>query len=313
MPGRKRASSDVTDAGYWDSLAGNDYENDVFSSLNDCVTDAVIRALDSCVDPTGVCLDAGCGPGLYLKTLSTRFSHVVGLDLSPGLIDLAKKRANDQSICNCSLRVQDLTKLKAKSFLKSASERIPGEGPLRGFSFALAANVLLGKFFSFMRAAITNVTDASFCIAAPDRTTRKEILSAISALLLRKGKLMVVAPSMESRLFMESVLRQWDEDAAANEGLASLRVPRDSKKNKRARRLALNDVLSGVLPAGETMTQHFLKEQLQCELAEAGLSIISCTKCSYALSTEFASPPKWMQKNGSISKPWDWIVVAQKQ
>ena len=77
------------------------------------------RALDDCADKAGVAIDCGCGPGLYLEPLSSRFSHVVGLDLAPALIDAARKRARESKYIDerkVTLKVQDLA-------CRTASER----------------------------------------------------------------------------------------------------------------------------------------------------------------------------------------------
>lgn len=43
--------------------------------------------------PTGRCLELGCGVGRITKPLSQRFDHVVAADISPGNLEVCKKRA----------------------------------------------------------------------------------------------------------------------------------------------------------------------------------------------------------------------------
>ena len=75
--------------------------------------------------------------------------------------------------------------------------------------------------------------------------------------------------------------------------------------------MGLDDLLNGVLPAGETATQHYLKEQLVAELGQAGLRVRSIEKVEFSMRTEFSEPPKWMGEE-RIGRPWDWMAVAEK-
>ena len=56
-------------------------------------------------------------------------------------------------------------------------------------------------------------------------------------------------------------------------------------------------------------TKHFLKEELEVLLGNRGLRTLEIEKIAYPWSTEFASPPRWMQ----APFPWDWLFVAQKR
>ena len=61
-------------------------------------------------------LDAGCGPGAYAKILVRRGARVVGVDVSPKMLRLARERVGDK----VELHLADLTKpmrfLRSKSF-----------------------------------------------------------------------------------------------------------------------------------------------------------------------------------------------------
>lgn len=52
-----------------------------------------------------VVLDAGCGPGLYVTELLARGAHVIGIDASANMIDLARRHTAGQ----ITLRQHDLT------------------------------------------------------------------------------------------------------------------------------------------------------------------------------------------------------------
>lgn len=51
-------------------------------------------------------LDAGCGPGLYAQILKERGADVVSIDVSPKMLELARKRLGDDA----DLRLADLSK-----------------------------------------------------------------------------------------------------------------------------------------------------------------------------------------------------------
>jgi ubiquinone/menaquinone biosynthesis C-methylase UbiE len=54
-------------------------------------------------------LDVGCGTGAFSRLLATRSDRVLGLDLSPGMIDVARQRSRKHS--NVSFEVADVLKM----------------------------------------------------------------------------------------------------------------------------------------------------------------------------------------------------------
>ena len=135
---------------------------------------------------------------------------------------------------------------------------------------------------------------------------------------------MFVVPSVESRMWMEHVYRLWDRDEATTEGLAGdsgrfggqQPAPKKSKANRASQKavrpqMTLDDLLNGVMPAGETPTQHYLKEQLVAELGEEGLLVRKIEKVEFSMKTEFPQPAKWMGEE-RVGRPWDWMAVAEK-
>ncbi|WP_331758039.1 class I SAM-dependent methyltransferase (plasmid) [Nocardia sp. NBC_01377] len=65
---------------------------------------AVLELLGDLTDR--VVLDAGCGPGLYVTELLARGAHVIAVDASANMIDLARRHAAGQ----ITLRQHDLTR-----------------------------------------------------------------------------------------------------------------------------------------------------------------------------------------------------------
>jgi 2-polyprenyl-3-methyl-5-hydroxy-6-metoxy-1,4-benzoquinol methylase len=73
-------------------------------------------ALDPWLDiqPGTRVLDVGCGVGRWSSMLAQRGAHVTGMDLSPTMIDEAKRRAEANGVGDkCRFLVQDLARLDA--------------------------------------------------------------------------------------------------------------------------------------------------------------------------------------------------------
>src|SRR5581483_8256805 len=64
------------------------------------------------VKPGTRVLDVGCGVGRWSRLLAARGAHVTGVDLSPTMIDQARRRAVLEGVADlCDFRVQDLSRL----------------------------------------------------------------------------------------------------------------------------------------------------------------------------------------------------------
>ena len=63
----------------------------------------------------GVALDIGCGTGEFTKKLSSLFSKVIGIDVSPKMIDEAKKRNNPSNV--------DFINVDVETYLKTTEEK----------------------------------------------------------------------------------------------------------------------------------------------------------------------------------------------
>lgn len=62
-------------------------------------------------------LDAGCGPGAFCVELARRGADVIGVDLSPTLIDLARERLADEEVAgSITLVAGDMTQQHDKPF-----------------------------------------------------------------------------------------------------------------------------------------------------------------------------------------------------
>ena len=145
-------------------------------------------------------------------------------------------------------------------------------------------------------------------LLSPCASTRRAIIKTVASTLEVGGSCLFVVPSLESRMWVEHLFRLWDGGRFPS---AQKKSKRDSASETMRSRMDLHDLLNGVLPAGETPTQHYLKEQLVAELGQAGLSVRSIEKVEFSMKTEFPEPPKWMGEE-RIGLPWDWMAVAEK-
>jgi ubiquinone/menaquinone biosynthesis C-methylase UbiE len=56
-------------------------------------------------------LDVGCGPGLLVCAFAPVVRHATGIDLTPAMLDQARKAAEEQRLANVSWQQGDVTKL----------------------------------------------------------------------------------------------------------------------------------------------------------------------------------------------------------
>ncbi|MEL7565559.1 MAG: class I SAM-dependent methyltransferase [Dehalobacterium sp.] len=86
----------------WDSRAEEFNRN----SSNERVTQIAGLLLSrQALDEKGEVLDIGCGAGKYSLEFAKRTKKVTGLDISPKMIDLAKKNASKHGLSNTEFRV----------------------------------------------------------------------------------------------------------------------------------------------------------------------------------------------------------------
>lgn len=68
------------------------YAENIFDELKDKPLDrALLDRFAEAVRPLGIAVDLGCGPGQIARYLHERGIHVIGVDLAPGMIELARE------------------------------------------------------------------------------------------------------------------------------------------------------------------------------------------------------------------------------
>lgn len=95
-------------------------ERDVYKDSTPVTALASRPTLEQCADafdeclgagPLGDVLDVGCGSGAFLRLLAPRASRAVGLDVSKRMRLLARSRAHQSGLSNCTIRDGALHKL----------------------------------------------------------------------------------------------------------------------------------------------------------------------------------------------------------
>lgn len=81
----------ATTAASYDQIA-REYADNIFDELKDKPLDrALLNRFAEAVPPPGIAVDLGCGPGQIARYLHERGVHVIGIDLSPAMVALAKE------------------------------------------------------------------------------------------------------------------------------------------------------------------------------------------------------------------------------
>lgn len=141
--------------------------------------------------------------------------------------------------------------------------------------------------------------DFAICINAiltPVAKDRNIFFQSLQACVKKGGRIVITVPSLESWLLTSLVQQQYKIDR-------SLFPPtRNAKEALRK----WNNIREGNADIDEVPHKHYLKEELQLLLQDAGFKAEKFEKIEYGWDTEFNRPPKWLQEPG----PWDWMVVG---
>jgi SAM-dependent methyltransferase len=249
------------DRQYWDSKAKN-YDKEIFFSILEDKTGLFKRQINKFASKKHDAADLGCGTGSYLPFLSKKFKSVYACDLSPKLIKKAEK--NCFACGNITFETVDMAKQKFK---------------LSGIRFAVSANVLI----------------------IPDDRIRRAIIRNIYRALPRGARLMLVVPSLESVLYVNYRLFEWN----IKDGMIRSKAIEAGLKSEHRKS---GSVADGLINIDGVTHKHYLKEELVVFLKSAGFKPEIVEKIEYRWDTEFDRPPAWMKK----PYPWDWMVICRK-
>ncbi len=254
----------VMHAHYWDRV-GDDYPSAIFDSVGNDRNGVIRERLEAYAAPAVDACDFGCGIGHHLPGLAPLFRRVYGVDFAESLLRQAAARCS--GLANVSLLQADLSRPRLRL-------------PLPKVRLALCANVLISD----------------------DLAMRRRILRNLHRHLARGAHALFLVPSLESALFCNQRLVEWnrrlgfDFDDALESGIPPTR--------KSAREL-----LQGLIRIERVPTKHYLREEVLVLLEAVGFRVVSVDRVEYGWDTEFERPPRWMGRPG----PWDWLLVARKR
>ncbi len=116
-----------------------------------------------------------------------------------------------------------------------------------------------------------------------------------------KGAAVFVVPSMESMLYSSWRLIDWYK----KERVEAADIDRDELNG--FMKPQPKQVLQGLIDINGVLTKHYSEPELHVVFERAGFQIKNIEKIEYDWTSEFATPPRWMQ----APFPWDWLVEAR--
>lgn len=244
---------------YWEKIAPI-YETEIFDVLKNDKNGHIVKAIQSFANQKKSIIDIGCAVGKWLPVLSPLFKQVHAIDIS------AK---------NLAIAEQKYTALKNISY-----QRID-----------MSAKTVPEIQF-----------DAAICINAiltADLKKRNLFFKHMASFLKPNADLVLVVPSLESKIFSHIIANKYNVDDAKNDT-----APTGKKAIEQIRYIK-----DGVTDIDDVPTKHFLKEELELLLDLEGFNTKQIQKIEYDWSTEFHKVPSWLKN----PKPWDWMVHAKKK
>jgi len=281
---------DTNPVEYWNAQARN-YDDNIFSTIDEDTTGIITSTLDrfsrledeeAADGPFGRCIDLGCGAGKYLPALSQRFRQVAAYDLSPKLVDLARKELSRRNIRNVIVDVRDL----AQVWYRDAS--MPSE-EMGSYGFAVMANVLIAPVSDIERAIMLRNALRSLCPG---------------------GRLMVIVPSLESALFVNMRCEEVSCEGPFNRSANALGedVLRKPTRTEGA------DLLRGILKRSGVRTKHFLEAEFELLASRTGFQVEAREKVCYSWHSELGLNSPSLVPAGLRRPPfpWDWLFVLRR-
>ena len=246
------------DKKYWETIAPK-YDDEIFDVLHNDKSGKIVTALMDIASKEKTVIDIGCAVGKWIPLLADNFKHVLAADISVKNLQIAKERHT--KFTNVEYVPMDM----------SADELM-----VTPCDVAICINAIL--------------TDS-----LPKRIN---FFQSLNMSINKNGSLILVVPSLESKLFTNIIANRWNVDGDHDEKVAS---------SKKAFALAKN-IKQGVTDIDNVPTKHYLKEELELLLSLEGFEVVQVEKINYTWSTEFTDPPKWLKG----PYPWDWMCVAKK-
>jgi SAM-dependent methyltransferase len=233
-----------------------DYDGQIFSCLANDRNGLIAEYIRKFKANSGTACDLGCGVGKFIPLPAENFKTVHAFDISADLLAQAKTDCGD--LPNVSYAKADLA---AGVKLSNAD-------------FALCVNIAI--------------------MQCPK--TRACIFKTIEKSLSPGGRAVVVVPSLESALYADFRLVQWNSRSGYSPKEAAWELEESS------------GIRQGLFDIEGTPTKHYLREEIIAMFEKSSLEVTSIEKVLYDWKSEFEKPPKWM----AAPYPWDWLVVLKK-
>ena len=245
--------------GYWEKIAPS-YETEIFDVLKNDTSGKIVKSIISFADPKKSVIDIGCAVGKWMPVLAPSFGKVQAIDISNNNLKIAAKKY--QHYTNITYERVDMS----------------------------AASIKIKKY------------DSAICINAILTSSLKKrnlFFKHMASYIKKGGDLVLVVPSLESKLFSHIIANKYNVDDAKKD-----KVPSGKRAISQIR-----FIKDGVTDIDDVPTKHFLKEELELLLTLAGFTVEKIEKINYKWSTEFHKPPSWLKN----PQPWDWMVKAIKK
>jgi 2-polyprenyl-3-methyl-5-hydroxy-6-metoxy-1,4-benzoquinol methylase len=250
---------------YWEKIAPS-YETEIFDVLKNDKSGKIVKAILSFASPNKSVIDIGCAVGKWMPVLAPVFGKVHAIDISNNNLKIAAK--------------------KYPQYTNITYERVD----MSATSLKTATNLNVKKY------------DSAICINAILTSSLKKrnlFFKHMASFIKKGGDLVLVVPSLESKLFSHIIANKYNVDDAKKD-----KAPTGKKAISQIR-----FIKEGVTDIDDVPTKHFLKEELELLLNIAGFTVEKIEKINYNWSTEFHKPPSWLKN----PQPWDWMVKAKKK
>ena len=224
---------------YWERIAPN-YNEEIFDVLQNDKSGKIVGAIEEVASKEITVMDIGCAIGKWIPLLATAFKHVVATDISAINLAIAKEKCKDYS--NVDYQRMDMS-----------------------------ANTIT-----------VTPCDVAVCINAiltDNLKKRINFFQSLDLCLNKGGTLILVVPSLESKLYSNIIANRWNVDDENKEKIESV---------EKAYALAKN-IKQGVTDIDNVPTKHYLKEELELLLKLEGFGVERIEKINYTWQTEFLS------------------------
>jgi SAM-dependent methyltransferase len=247
------------DRKYWETIAPK-YETEIFDVLHNDTSGSIVAAIEEMASPGKTVIDIGCAVGKWLPVLAPRFKHVIAADISAKNLQIAK-------------------------------EKYPEFDNVEYSRMDFSADDLT-----------VTPCDTAICINAiltGSLEKRINFFQSLSLCINAGGELVLVVPSLESKLYANIIADRWNVDDADNDKLPAGKTATQK----------ISNIRQGVTDIDNVPTKHYLKEELHLLLTLEGFEVNLIKKINYGWDTEFHKAPKWLKD----PYPWDCMCIARKK